>query len=943
MPDVFDLLAAGRSAVPDVFDLLAAGRSAVRPSPAPEQQQQGDIFDQVAEAIDSGAMTPPEPPGQKGGFWQEKIVAPIKEQFEDSAELAKSLRKPKWYDYLGGGPIKAGLAAIGMATSPGAPVWRTLENVFRTGLSSAAFTHPGSPEFATPKAIQRIQENVSRLGEFKEGERPTVGIPGGDLVADLASGLIPVGGGIKAAIRLARSARGARTARAVRVTQRLSDIEAESRGMTRLRLAGVPLEEATGAPAQQIADRAHAALDSLLTETAKITKAELSPISTGTYTKATREAKREILTSKKETLVSAELIRKAQETAAALKGELGVLLKKIATEGETAARPLAESYARRLNEFDERFRALRSEAGRSLHQLRQIAYEYKSLVEGVKNMGVVKARLPVIEEFRQIKQQQGFVTALKTVGLNDLVGYWVKNIFPVFSAVRDLATNVAVATSETAQTIAADIFDVFAGGKTDFNRSQALLAAVRRAGQKATPGVERLLEPTALGQKFQPIFSERLDKIIFLPAEMKRGVDTFFKRIGAMSALYEDALTKATSMGLTGQAKTDFVRRFVEEAPRKTLLKAVERAGKWGFNRKLSQFEESVSRNVWVKLLANPFPRWTFQFTRFAAEHTLASPEFWGKVRRGTMTGEDFARFLTRVLSGAGAVYAANELLYDNVDFKNMEYVREDGSRIKLTGLTPLPDVLAIAAVLRGDAENAVNALLASSLPFMGGSGEGILSRWFDLGRDTYTGTIQPDRLKKETIEILNDFIPGKGMLQALTQIIDPTVREGFTKDIPGAHLLATPKVDPTTGETARYKVRLPGMDKQISHFPHGFPGGARVTTPVEAELFKHGFGVRRPRRLPFIDVDDLGLGKETQKRYEHLAGRNVGLIVSRVIASPAYKNMDEESQRQILDSALRKARLFARQQVLKELRLSSRAVNKAVRRQRRERRVQTR
>lgn len=827
-----------------------------------------------------------------------------------------------------------------------APIAKPLaSSLARTAVRSAAAGLKAAPFFTD-------RETASDPVARAEGLLTDAAL--GAAVPVAGKALAPLGRGAQSAIsRVASplSPKAAETAEAVS-RKELRQIEMQIKNLAKTRLAGTRVKDLSVDLLPEVTQRSNAALDELIGEmdlAAAATLRDLGSISQGTYSPEVRAGLGSVITSDAPVEVSGQLIAKAQRTAAALKGEWEAILDKVAVEGDESIQPLARAYLSKINSFSDEFRALRSEAGRSLRQLRPAVDQFKSLIESVGGLGEIAERKGIFFNFGENLKEKGLRGALSqaaqragATGPKGAINYWVANIFPVYSAVRDVVTNLGAVAGEGAKAFGDDLFDLATKEESGgLGRSAALLSAIRRGG-RLPASVAGKLEQTALGEKIPPILSEKIDRFVFAPAQLKRGVDSFFKRLGALSALTEDAVMLAEKEGLSGLAKTERVKEIINSAPDEMVAKAVERAKRFGFNRDLSKFEEQIATNPVIKLLVTPFPRWSFQFTRWLAEFSPMDPAFWKKVTKNEATAQDFAGFLTRNLTGASGVHFVSENLYDNVDFSTMEYVREDGARIKLSGLTPVPDALAIAAWLKGDSANMLNALEASSLPVLGGPGEGILGRLWNVGRDMYTGTINFDSAGREFADFAATLIPGRGMLAAVSQIQDPTMRKGITKDIPFLNQYAEERIDPATGEVLRYSQRLPLLG-EFERLPRGFPFAARVTSKVESELFRLGLGVKRPRRLPFLEVEDLGLPDHLQKQYEVSAGQNVSRMLERLIQSSGYGRLDDETKLSLVQRIMSDARGMAKAQIMRDSGLKQSDIRAALNRLVAKQKAQTR
>lgn len=726
--------------------------------------------------------------------------------------------------------------------------------------------------------------------------------------------------------------KGAAT-RAAKLTRR------ENAKLVRNLLSSKGITEASEKTFPKLFDRILNTIDDVtvrLTQAEKVFLSEAPTIATtGTVTKAARVGKRgKIIKSTAPLDVPTKefpkMIARGQEIAAEVTGQLDAIIEKIIQGGEVGIGNQGAIFAQRIKVGARTFFPARSQFGRGGLQLQKETFEeLKDIALGIQNLGVIQERLPIMKELWNRVRDEGMEGFFQKRTLNDGIRLWTVNVFPIFSGLRDLLTNLGSAGSDALQTVGADLFDFTVKGKLGFDRSAAIFKAIRKTGRQLPAGIKN--DPTALGERLVPIFGNKFDNILFFPAKAKGAVDSFFKRYGAWASLYEEGLKRIPKGTINRKAA---IEKFIFSADDKVLAEASERGGRLGFNRVLSQFEESVAGNPLVRLFVNPFPRWTFQFTRFLAEHTPIDPKFWSLVKANKATAEDFTKFLVRNMTGTGGLLATSSLLYDQVDFKTMDYVREDGSRIKLTGLTPVPDALFMVAILRGDAQNAFRAMTASSVALPAGQ-TGIASALLGTGRDFYTGQINTKTVSREIKDIANDFIPGRGMLMALEQISDPEIREGFFKDVPGLSKLGPLRIDPTTGETIKPKTTIPFFDKaQLpKRFPRGLPGGGRVVNDIERELFRVGLGTRRPRRIPILEFTEEAQIKdkpvEVQEAFERRAGALVNQAVSRAIQSSGYRGMPDEQKKRFLSSLIGRVRTVARNEVLRDFGFTNTSANR--------------
>ena len=519
-------------------------------------------------------------------------------------------------------------------------------------------------------------------------------------------------------------------------------------------------------------------VQSALTPAGRLLEQEAENIAlTGTVSKAAKPARRLLAKQIGEAesfRVSADLIRNIQERSVAVTAGLRAIAKVLGTQSESEeARTIANTLAKRAIQVQNQVGELSAKAARSagltLRQFQVPVMADRAALEGafaelsdtvgsfIRQGRVfgVKGFSPLQREINRVREGGSITGAVIRGG----VDFWRLNIFPLFSAGLDFASNSIATTSLLKQSVAADLYD-FIGKGQSFTRTKGLIKGIfSRAALKATPAIEERLVPTALGERIPTgffgkdlatfIFPDRdssrmirfanqvtniADRVLFVPAAAKRGIDTAFKRMGAMGFLHERALQEAERQGLRGTAKVAFTRRFVEEAPDAVVEDAVRQGQKIGFNRSLSKIEEELAGSgnlgTVIKLFISPFPRWQMQLYRFVAEHTPISPEFWSKVKAGKATGTDFVQFMDRITTGVLGVMAVDELLYDKMDLKTLEYIREDGSRVPLGFIEPIPQAIAILAALKGDGATAFNALRRAGT--FGLRTEGILTNVID-------------------------------------------------------------------------------------------------------------------------------------------------------------------------------------------------------------------
>ena len=404
---------------------------------------------------------------------------------------------------------------------------------------------------------------------------------------------------------------------------------------------------------------------------------------------------------------------------------------------------------------------------------------------------------------------------------------WPVSLVPLLSAAADTASNGVRVAEKGAEAFIHDIFDVVAG-KTPV-AVQAMFRGIGQAARSRTPSV---LKPTVMGEQMQAIYGKKLDLILLTGARLKRAVDTRFGMVGFFSSLNRDALQEANKLGLKGVEKTSFVRRWVLEAEEKfpdAVQRALKVANELRFSEPLPGALNKAANSAFVKLTFAPFLRFNLLYTKWLSEFTAVSPKFWGKVIRNQASAEDVAEFAAKNLAGIGGVYFASETLYDDIDFDRMEYIDpETKSRRSIRGFSPLPELVAVAAIIKGDAENALRALESSSLGFFARQG---LADDFFLAIERVRRGANPRIIGDELAEALTNALPGKAILVALGSAFGQEPRTGAGRNVPG---LGRPKLDPLTGGPARNQKEIflggpigPGFSTGIAA-PPSF--GSRLT-----------------------------------------------------------------------------------------------------------------
>lgn len=556
------------------------------------------------------------------------------------------------------------------------------------------------------------------------------------------------------------------------------------------------------------------------------------------------------------------------------------------------------------------------------------------------------ARLPLLLDVKNILREwrEGGMTTGKAVqGLAyDLLQYLRINLFAVGSPTLDLFTNSIHAVNATSGYVAGDLYMAATKGDLGFVRTGGLIRAIKegRGFYRQRPDIEAGLGRTIAGEelsqsraKFEPLGISRaaglkgkaavagdiIEHALMAPLWGKQLVDMGFGRTFAIAELYSQAFRQANHRGLRGVTRERFIQDFVERsAPEAAIDVAVKEGNRAKFNRQLSKIEEGIARSGWIQAALQAYPRWSFQFTRWLGEQLGVRPELWRRIKNRQASGEEIARYLAETATGWGGVYLVASL-YDNVDFNTMEYRREDGSRIRLSGRTPIPEALLLVAMLRGDWEKAQQAAPHTSFPLFQGKEGGILGGIYSAFYDANMGTINPHRLGRELTEVVNRAVPGQGVLRMMNSLFDPTLREGIGSQIPGvAQVVGEPRISTTTGEPLQPMQEFPpGTGVK---FPTAggvpLPGATRLLEPVERVLLDHGIGLFRPRRTPIAEFQAEDVPPELRQEYERIAGRLVNQYIREETSDPSFRKLPFDERREILVKAVGDARADARDEL---------------------------
>lgn len=560
----------------------------------------------------------------------------------------------------------------------------------------------------------------------------------------------------------------------------------------------------------------------------------------------------------------------------------------------------------------------------------------RELLRGVR---ILKERTPLTTSLLRGARDWSKLTHEERMGkVRDLVDHIRLNYFSVTSWSLDFISNLAETTRQVAGGIGYDLVYVTKSGETTFPSLQGFLHAIKERWTKrfqpmeegqfrleaaTRQGFEEAFGKTVGGERIAGAFrggpgaftyrqgvgpegsllrkatkigSTIFDYMVGGPMYAKGAMDTTAKRLMSTAYIWREAIKAADAKGLRGSRRNDFYKEFTQNLPEKVQADAIEMGNKAGFNRQLSKLEERVARSTTAKFLVGLYNRWPFQFSRWAAEMLGYNPKLFRQIREGTAATEDIGGYLTATATGWGGLYLINQL-YDNVDFNSMEYVNEEGDRIRLSGREPVPTALFILALLHGDGVKAAAALRYISLPgaqLLVGEG-GLLGGMIkSMQRAVENPQNRPRQLEREIINQANRMIPGQAVLGAIESIVDPEYREGFGAGIPGVSKFAPTAISATTGEPLKPRQQLFGIElPTVQGTP--IPGATRLLDPTDKLLKRFGFTIYRGPRQPIAGYPPTEIPDELRREWEVEFGKARQFFMRRYIPWATKKEITEK------------------------------------------------
>lgn len=554
-----------------------------------------------------------------------------------------------------------------------------------------------------------------------------------------------------------------------------------------------------------------------------------------------------------------------------------------------------------------------------------------SLIAG--NLRNVRTRVPIATNILHgVKGWKDLSTAERQRVGRDIVDHFRLNLFSVTSWTLDMIGDAGELVGQVGAGLGHDFVRLGLRGDASFPSMQGVFRAIRAGGpfRRLRPDIEEQLGTTVSGERMRRapgagVFTYRghaaskaYDALVGWPLYAKQALDTAAKRLGTLSTLYREGIEAATAEGLRGQDLRDFVDRFVLDPPAEALHRAVENGKKAGFNRDLSELEERAAGSTTARLLVDTFMRWPFQFTRWAAEMLGWRPDLLKKLRAGSLRAEEVGEWLGKAAVGLGGLLLINGL-YDRTDFNSMEYVDEDGNRIRLSGRDPIPTALWFLAIVRGDKEKAATAIRHASIPggrllageggLLGGTIEGFLQAIQNPQND-------PRALRRELENVINRAFPGQAILSAIKTAFDPTIREGLGANLPGASFALPAAVDPVTGRPLRPRQRVLGVDlPSIAGVP--IPGATRLLDPVQKLLSRYGLLVYRGPRSPVAGYPPGQVPPELRREWQEVFGEARNKLLGGLArAMPSLERQDPERVRKMIQARDRAAAEIANREM---------------------------
>lgn len=607
----------------------------------------------------------------------------------------------------------------------------------------------------------------------------------------------------------------------------------------------------------------------------------------------------------------AQLVATARDVAQ-LQKELAEQADPLSSQAAKAASNAMDAAAKRLEEAVKQASKQRYAAGRTVASYNvplpaDVIGTLRSagmILDGIRN---IKERTPIATNIlRGIRNWKKLTPVERQQFFRDLVDHMRFNLFSVTSWTLDAVQNLAEAGAQVVGGVGHDI--VYAARTSQFQAPamEGMLRAIRfrwanrfkemgeefegafgktvsgekvpgRVGGKAGTFTYRegVGPEGSVTRKVTKAGSTIYDYLVGGPLYAKGIADLAAKRIMSTAVIFREAIKEANRLGLKGNDRLAFYKKYMENIPEATRTMAIEEGNKAGMNRTLSKLEERAASSIWARLLVDPYMRWPFQFARWSAEMLGYNKEILGRMSRGEATPEEVGQYLAKTATGWGGLYLLSHM-YEDVDFNTMEYVDKEGNRKRLSSREPLASAMWFLAVVKGDWDRAAAGLRYASVPatrLLAGEG-GLLGSVFQaFKRALDNPQNDPKAIMREMENQINRAIPGQAILSALKTLFDPTIREGVGANIPGYSQKLPAAVDPTTGEPMQPRQRVLGVEvPSISGVP--LPGATRILNPVQKLLNEYGLMVYRGPQQPIAGYPAAKAPAEHVREWKTIFGR---------------------------------------------------------------------
>jgi hypothetical protein len=232
-----------------------------------------------------------------------------------------------------------------------------------------------------------------------------------------------------------------------------------------------------------------------------------------------------------------------------------------------------------------------------------------------------------------------------------------------------------------------------------------------------------------------------------------------------------------------------------------------------------------------------------------------------------------------------------------------------------------------LLALAKGDSEMAFRALERASI--FGMRIEGVFN--VEALTNLYSKNPRVRQSAESRLDnMLDGFIPARGIRRAIETIIDPGLVRGPLKNVPFFSQDGFPVIDPTTGEQRQAVVNILGSLRPDL----GIPLLPRETNEVESEITRlrqfgaEGVGRRRPqlgaRQEEALKRDGINPKSFTHRRtiekFERLSGQIFFKEAVKLINDPVYPSLTLEIKAQFINSLSARANRHARIMILGDM-----------------------